>query len=147
MSQKKFFSLRSIYFRSLRSPYFLIISLRSMYLRSLRSPYVPNADSDALRESNLLSRLEPRPKNKYKQPHTHTPMNKLSQIKVDIYDLKTETTRLKKEVAALREQTLQQANLDPTGQDLDKWFEATQEPDTYDHVECPIQRAELNFGA
>ena len=79
-------------------------------------------------------------------------MNELvNQLEVAIYDLKTENNRLKKEIAALREekraQAFQQANLDPTGQDLDEWFEATQEPDTYDHVECPIQRAELNFGA
>ena len=75
-------------------------------------------------------------------------MNKLvNELEVAIYDLKTENNRLKKEVAALREQVFQQANLDPTEQDLDEWFEATQEPDTYDHVECPIQRAELNFGA
>ena len=43
-------------------------------------------------------------------------------------------------------QRLQRANEDPTGQDLDDFLERTHEPDNFDHVECPIQRAELQFG-
>ena len=42
---------------------------------------------------------------------------------------------------------LQMANEDPTGQDLDDFLERTHEPDNFDHVECPIQRAERQFGA
>jgi hypothetical protein len=41
---------------------------------------------------------------------------------------------------------LQRANEDLTGQDLDDFIERTHEPDNYDHVECPIQQAELRFG-
>lgn len=39
------------------------------------------------------------------------------------------------------------ASEDPTGQDLDDFLERTHEPDNFEHVECPIQRAELRFGA
>ena len=40
------------------------------------------------------------------------------------------------------------ADEDPTGQDLDDFIERYHsEPDNYDHVECPTQRAELRFGA
>ena len=42
---------------------------------------------------------------------------------------------------------LQGANEDPTGQDLDDFLERNYEPDDYSHVECPIQRAEMRFGA
>jgi hypothetical protein len=39
------------------------------------------------------------------------------------------------------------ANAEPTGQDLDDYLESHHEPDNNDHIECSIQRAELNFGA
>ena len=42
---------------------------------------------------------------------------------------------------------LQRANQDPTGQDLDDFLERNHEPDNYSHIECPIQRAEMRFGA
>ena len=42
---------------------------------------------------------------------------------------------------------LQRANQDPTGQELDDFLERNHEPDDYSHVKCPIQRAEMRFGA
>ena len=45
-----------------------------------------------------------------------------------------------------REQ-LQLANEDPTGQALDDFHERWHEPDNFDHIECPIQKAELQRGA
>jgi hypothetical protein len=38
------------------------------------------------------------------------------------------------------------ANEDPTGQDLDDFLERTHEPDDFSHIDCPIQRAERQFG-
>lgn len=77
--------------------------------------------------------------------------NLVNQLEVAIYDLKTENNHLRREIAALREEkhvlAFQLANFDPTGQDLDDWLKATHEPENYDHIKCPIQRAELKFGA
>jgi hypothetical protein len=44
------------------------------------------------------------------------------------------------------QERLQQANLDPTGQDLDDFVADYTEGDDYSHIECPIQEAELRFG-
>lgn len=69
----------------------------------------------------------------------------------EIVDLTKEVIRLKDLVFKIRHEKyierLCEAGLDPTGQDLDDFIKKMHEPDNYDHIECPIQRAEARMGA